>query len=100
MKIVKCIVFAIFILAVAFFLTRTIGKTIYSQTIDGSINESMYIDVNCTKQWINIYEEDTDNLVLLYLYVGSGSSTSDIDYKFTSKWADVYTVIIWDQHNC
>ena len=47
-----------------------------------------------------IYEEDTDNLVLLYLYVGSGSSTSDIDYKFTRKWADVYTVIIWDQHNC
>ena len=38
--------------------------------------------------------------VLLYLHGGPGSATSDIDYVFTRKWADVYTVVTWDQRNC
>ena len=64
------------------------------------INESMYLEVNGTKQWINMYGEDLENPVLLYLHGGPGSSTSDIDYAFTRKWADVYTVVTWDQRNC
>ena len=35
-----------------------------------------------------------------YLHGGPGSSTSAIDYAFTRKWADVYTVVTWDQRNC
>ncbi len=99
-KMIRRIAAAIFILAVAFFLVRAIGKAVYSRTPDGGINESMYIDVNGTKQWINIYGKDTDNPVLLYLHGGPGSATSDIDYAFTKKWADVYTVVTWDQRNC
>lgn len=44
--------------------------------------------------------KNIDNPVLLYLHGGPGSATSDIDYAFTRKWADVYTVVIWDQRNC
>lgn len=100
LKIIKWIVLAILMILVAFFLVRAIGKAIYSKTPDGGINESMYIDVNGTKQWINIYGEDIDNPVLLYLHGGPGSATSEIDYAFTRKWADVYTVVTWDQRNC
>lgn len=99
-KIIKIIIFAILALLAAFLLVRAIGKAAYSRTPDGGINESMYIDVNGTKQWINIYGEDIDNPVILYLHGGPGSSTSSIDYAFTRKWADDYTVVTWDQRNC
>ena len=79
MKVAKWIALVICALFVALFLVRAIGKAIYNQTPDGGINESMYIDVNGTKQWINIYGEDIGNPVLLYLHGGPGSATSDID---------------------
>ena len=97
---IKWIVLSFCFFLVAFFLVRAIGMGINNQTPDGGINESMYIDVNGTKQWINIYGEDIDNPVMLYLHGGPGSTTSDIDYAFTRKWADVYTVVTWDQRNC
>ena len=100
LKILKGLAFVILILIVGFFVVRAIGKAIYNQTPEGGINESMYVDINGTKQWINIYGEDVNNPVLLYLHGGPGSATSDIDYAFTRKWADVYTVVTWDQRNC
>lgn len=99
-KIGKWTALAILLLVIVFFFVRAIVKAIYSKTPDGGVNESMYIDVNGTKQWINIYGEDIDNPVLLYLHGGPGSATSEIDYAFTRKWADVYTVVTWDQRNC
>lgn len=99
-NILKWTGFGVLVLAAVFFLVRAIGKAIYSKTPDGGINESMYIDINGTKQWINIYGKDVEHPVLLYLHGGPGSSTSDIDYAFTRKWADVYTVVTWDQRNC
>ncbi len=77
-----------------------IGRIINNRTPDGGINESMYVDINGTKQWINIYGQDRNNPVLLYLHGGPGSATSIIDYAFTRKWSDVYTVVTWDQRNC
>jgi len=100
LKIIKWIAFIIVAIIVTFFLIRAIGKAIYNKTPDGGINESMYIDVNGTKQWINIYGEDVNNPVLLYLHGGPGSATSHLDYVITRKWADTYTVITWDQRNC
>ena len=85
---------------VLFFAVRAVGVGINRRTPDGGINQSMYVDINGTKQWINIYGEDTDNPVLLYLHGGPGSSTSEFDYVITRKWADVYTVVTWDQRNC
>lgn len=99
-KLLKGMVFTILILIVGFFGVRSIGKAIYNQTPKGGINKSMYVDINGTKQWINIYGKDLNNPVLLYLHGGPGSATSHIDYVFTRKWADVYTVVTWDQRNC
>lgn len=100
LKIVKCSLLVLAALIIAMLVAHAIGKAINGRTPDGGINESMYVEINGTKQWINIYGEDIDNPVLLYLHGGPGSSTSDIDYAFTRKWADAYTVVTWDQRNC
>ena len=100
LSILKWIAVVILLSFTLFFVVRAIGKAIYNQTPAEGINESMYIDVNGTKQWISIYGEDIDNPVLLYLHGGPGSSTSHLDYVITRKWADVYTVVTWDQRNC
>lgn len=76
------------------------GAGLNRRTPKGGINESMYVDINGTKQWINIYGENIHNPVLLYLHGGPGSATSEFDYAVTRKWADVYTVVTWDQRNC
>ena len=99
-RVVKWIAVVIFPLLMVFFLIRAIGKAIYNQTPSGGINESMYIDVNGTKQWISIYGKNINNPILLYLHGGPGSSTSHLDYVITRKWADVYTIVTWDQRNC
>lgn len=92
----------IFFIAVVLVLlvVRAIGKMVNNRTPSGGINESMYVDINGTKQWISIYGKDRNNPVLLYLHGGPGSATSPYDYAFTRKWADVYTVVTWDQRNC
>ncbi len=99
-KFIKRIAIVLLIIIFAFFVFRAIGKGIYNRTPDGGINESMYVDINGTKQWINIYGEDVNNPVLLYLHGGPGSATSHLDYVITRKWSDVYTVVTWDQRNC
>lgn len=99
-KAIRAILIGLAALILLFLLVRFIGQTINRRTPDGGINESMYIDINGTKQWISIYGEDANNPVLLYLHGGPGSATSAYDYAFTRKWADVYTVVTWDQRNC
>ena len=99
-KIVKWIMIAVVVVILLFFIVRAIGKVYYNRTPQGGINESMYVEINGTKQWISIYGEDINNPVLLYLHGGPGTSTSLYDYAFTRKWADVYTVVTWDQRNC
>ena len=100
LKTMRNIVFVMFAGILIFFLVRSIGRTINNRTPEGGINESMYVEINGTQQWISIYGVDINNPVLLYLHGGPGSSTSAYDYAFTRKWADVYTVVTWDQRNC
>lgn len=99
-KALKITLIVIVSLILAILAAHGIGRLVNGRKPKGGINESMYVDINGTKQWINIYGENIDNPVLLYLHGGPGSSTSDIDYAFTRKWADVYTVVTWDQRNC
>jgi len=100
MKILKWIGIFLLLLIAAFFITRWIGMGLNKRTPVGGINESMYVDINGSRQWINIYGQNLDNPVLLYLHGGPGSSTSILDYAFTRKWSDVYTVVTWDQRGC
>ena len=99
-KILRWILIILVAVILILLIARLIGKTVNGRTPDGGINESMYVDINGTKQWINIYGQDKDNPVLLYLHGGPGSATSLYDYAFTRKWSDVYTVVTWDQRNC
>lgn len=79
---------------------RFVGMTVNKRVPENGINESRYVEINGTKQWISIYGDNKDNPVLLYLHGGPGSATSNYDYAFTRKWSDVYTVVTWDQRNC
>ena len=99
-KIVKWIFIIIISIIVLFFIVRFIGQKINNRTPEGGINETMYVDINGTKQWINIYGQDKDNPVLLYLHGGPGQATSDLDYPVLRKLSDVYTVVNWDQRAC
>lgn len=81
-------------------IAHFIGRVVNNRTPDGGINESMYVDINGAKQWINIYGDNINNPVLLYLHGGPGSATSSVDYAYTRQWADIYTVVTWDQRNC
>ena len=98
-KMFKWIGIILLIIIAVIFILRSVGMGINKRTPKGGINESMYVDINGTKQWINIYGQDKDNPVLLYLHGGPGSSTSHLDYAFTRKWSDVYTVVTWDQRS-
>ena len=100
LKILKWAGIVIISLIVLFFLTRWIGQGVNMCTPKGGIKKSMYVDINGTKQWISIYGQNKDNPILLYLHGGPGSATSLYDYAFTRKWADVYTVVTWDQRGC
>ena len=100
LKILRWVGIGILSLIVLFFLARWIGVGVNKRTPTGGINESMYVDINGSKQWISIYGKDKNNPVLLYLHGGPGSSTSLYDYAFTRKWSDVYTVVTWDQRGC
>ena len=100
LKILKWVGIGILSLIVLFFPTRWIGQGVNKRIPKGGINTSMYVDINGSKQWISIYGQDKDNPVLLYLHGGPGSATSLYDYAFTRKWADVYTVVTWDQRGC
>ena len=99
-KILKRIVIISGILLLALLSLHTMGSRWNRRTPKGGINTSMYVDINGTREWINIYGKDKNNPVLLYLHGGPGSATSEIDYAFTRKWADIYTVVTWDQRNC
>jgi pimeloyl-ACP methyl ester carboxylesterase len=87
-------------LIAALLVIRWIGRSVNKRVPEGGVNESMYVDVNGSRQWINIYGQDRNNPVLLYLHGGPGSATSLFDYAFTRKWSDVYTVVTWDQRGC
>ncbi len=96
-------------------VVRSIGRAINSSTPEGGINEARYVDINGQQMWMNIYSENKDNPILLYLHgapgdptrrlnhltlhIGSGRSTSYMNYKILRKLADDYTVVEWDYRN-
>lgn len=100
LRILKWVGVFLAVLIAAFFVTRWIGMGLNKRTPDGGINESLFVEINGSRQWINIYGKSLDNPVLLYLHGGPGSSTSTLDYAYTRKWSDVYTVVTWDQRGC
>ncbi|MCR4887774.1 MAG: alpha/beta hydrolase [Ruminococcus sp.] len=93
---------AIFIVSVIVICiaTRFIIIKINNKTPKGGINETAFVEINGTKQWINIYGKDINNPVLLYLHGGPCSATSAVDWTCLRKLSDDYTVVNWDQRGC
>ena len=87
-------------LIILFFIVRFIGQRINARTPEGGINESLYVDINGSKQWINIYGQNKDNPVLLFLHGGPGGTLSASAYPVLRKLSDIYTVVNWDQRAC
>ena len=100
MKILKRIASVLLVLLALLFIARGVGRNINNMTPKDGVNESMYVDIGGSRQWINIYGQDRENPVLLYLHGGPGSATSAFDYVITRPWSDVYTVVTWDQRGC
>jgi len=100
LKILKYTILFLVSLVVLLLIVRFIGRKINNKTPEGGINESMYIEVNGQEQWINIYGENKDNPVLLYLHGGPGNATSFVDWAVLRKLAKDYTIVNWDQRNC
>lgn len=97
-KLVTLLSYALLIvLEVVLFPIRLIGKHLNNRVPENGINEARFVEINGDKQWISIYSKNKDNPVLLYLHGGPGSATSPYDYVVTRKWADDYTVVVWDQ---
>lgn len=100
LKVLKWMGIVLLSLIIILLIVRFVGKLIFNRTPDGGINETMYVDVNGQQMWINIYSENKDNPVLLFLHGGPGYSTSYGDYVILRKLAKDYTVVNWDQRNC
>lgn len=99
-KVLKWIVIVLAALILIEVLVIVIGKMINRRIPDGGINETLFADINGTKQWISIYSENKDNPVLLYLHGGPCSATSASDWTALHKLAKDYTVVNWDQRGC
>jgi len=99
LNVLKWIVIVFVSIILLILLIRGIGKAINNKTPDGGINESRYIEINNSTQWISIYGNDVNNPVILYLHGGPGDASSYVDYKFLRKWSDIYTVVTWDQRD-
>jgi pimeloyl-ACP methyl ester carboxylesterase len=99
LNILKWIFIVLISLIIILLTVRYTGRKIYNRTPDGGINEEMYIEVNGQEQWINIYGEDRDNPVMLYLHGGPSCATSFGDWVILRKLAKDYTVVNWDQRD-
>ena len=99
-KIIKWMLIVLLFILVVFLTVRQVGRWLNNRTPEGGINETMYVDINGDRQWINIYGQDKDNPVLLYLHGGPGQATSNEDYVVLRKLSKDYTVFNWDQRAC
>ncbi|MBR6403713.1 MAG: alpha/beta hydrolase [Eubacterium sp.] len=97
LKGIKWFFISILGIIVLFILICFIGRGINSITPKNGINESRYVDINGTKQWISIYSENKDNPVLLYVHGGPFYPTSAFDFPMMKKLGKEYTVVNWDQ---
>ena len=75
------------VLIVGLLIIRAVKRSSRSKVPAGGINESLYVDINGTKQWINIYGQKKENPVLLFLEGGPGDATSIFGGAFNQMFA-------------
>ena len=97
LKILKWIGIILAILIAVLFLVRLIGRKVNNRTPEGGINDTMYVNINGSMQWISVYGQNRDNPVLLYIHGGPFGPTSWGDWCTLRRLSADYTVVNWDQ---
>lgn len=100
LKIFKWLGIGILGIVLALLIVRFFGKMYYKKVPKGGLNETMYVDINSTKQWISIYGQNRDNPVLLYIHGGPFAPTSWADWGVWRKLSADFTIVNWDQRGC
>lgn len=88
------------VILILLIVARVIGKAVNNRTPEGGINETQYLELNGTKQWVQIYGQDASAPVLLYLHGGPFGATSAVDWTCLRKLSKDYIVVNWDQRGC
>lgn len=95
-KIIKALGIMIFMLLIIVVIAHVVGRAWNKRTPRDGINESMVVDVNGSRQWINIYGQNKKNPVLVYLQEDSRGYLeffrSDAFESFSIKDKFVYSV--------
>ena len=69
-------------------------------TTENGIQESEYIQIGGTKQYILTRGEDTNNPIILFLHGGPGAQMSSYSYYWQTELEEKYTIVQWDQRGC
>ena len=72
------------------------GESRLAITAPSGIDESMFVNVRGTEQWITIRGQDRNNPVLLVLHGGPGTALSPLATTFLD-YEKSWTVVQWDQ---
>ena len=99
-KIIKGIAIFTGVVVIGGAATCFAAKKINGKTPDGGINETEFVDINGSEQWVNIYGQDKNAPVLLYLHGGPFGATSANDWTCLRKLSNDYIVVNWDQRGC
>ena len=99
-KIVGCFLL-ICILFVGFIMVkRFINSYVYRIKTENGVQESIFIEVNGIKQFIQIRGEDVNNPVIICIHGGPANPISYIAPYFQKDIEDVATFIQYDQRGC
>lgn len=76
---------------------RSIIADVQKIVTPNGIEETLEVDLNGTRQVINIRGTDKKNPVLIYVHGGPGSVEMPMAWTFQRPWEDFFTVVQWDQ---
>ncbi len=64
------------------------------------VNEQIYVRLDGSEGYINVFGASEDNPVIISLHGGPGSPTAFVDYCWQDCLADDYTIVAWDETGC
>ena len=72
----------------------------YRITTDNGIDESSYVELNGSRQYVQIRGENVENPNLIFIHGGPASPMGYVSPYYQSDLEDTYTIINYDQRGC